>query len=185
MGWNALAGVAVLAVALVAVVVLEDNFVSNSFDPAASRTRAESTAANLVPPDQDDQREKWLSTALARPLFTPDRRPPAAAVPIAASADIPRLSGILVTPFGRSAIFAPPNSSKPMVVTEGTVLGPYTVKAITPDEVTVVGPSGARSLRPAFDPASAPVGRGPGPMMVPRRLGPRASEASPASESSQ
>ncbi len=184
MGWNALAGVILLAVALAAIVVLEGFSGSNDFESAPPQTRAESAATNLTPLAQNDRRGEWVSTTLARPLFSPDRRPPAAAG-VPASVDIPRLSGILITPSGRSAIFAPAGAGKPVVATEGTALGPYIVKLIGPDEVTIVGPSGPRSLHPAFDPASAPVRHAPATMLVPPRLGPPANEASPAPESSQ
>ena len=56
-----------------------------------------------------DHAHDWVVTVLARPLFSPDRRPPADTVIVASGRTVPglpRLAAILVGPFGRSAIFA-------------------------------------------------------------------------------
>jgi len=98
---------------------------------------------------------------LARPLFSPDRRPPADAVTVASGRTVPglpRLAGILVGPFGRSAIFAI-NGAKPIVVQEGGRVAAYTIKSIEATQVRLLGPDGAQVLYPSFEPAAAPARR--------------------------
>jgi hypothetical protein len=103
-------------------------------------------------PREVEQVRAWVATALARPLFSPDRRP--ATEPgqqTAAPAGLPRLAGIMVGPFGRSAIFA--GDPKPAVIQEGGRIGAYTVKSIDSAQVQVAGPDGLRTIRPSFQPA--------------------------------
>lgn len=104
-----------------------------------------------------DRTDSWLATSLARPLFSRDRRP----TPVLSKSDgnaaisaIPRLSGVLVSPLGRHAIFAAAEGGKPIVVAAGGTFGPYTVEQIEPGEVTVSGPDGTVQLRLAFDAAA-------------------------------
>ena len=100
---------------------------------------------------------------LARPLFSPDRRPAADAVTVASGRTVPglpRLAGILVGPFGRSAIFAT-NGAKPIVVQEGGRVADYTIKSIEATQVHLLGPDGAQVLYPSFEPAAAPAARRP------------------------
>jgi hypothetical protein len=101
-----------------------------------------------------DRSDAWVATILARPLFSRDRRPPDAKVASASDPGegLPRLTGIAVSPAGRSAIFAGAAAGKPIVVGEGGSVGGYTVRAIAPGQVQVVGPGGARTLSPVFDP---------------------------------
>jgi hypothetical protein len=104
-------------------------------------------AAQAEPGDRRDER---LAVILARPLFSPDRRPAAGARSVSG---LPRLAGIVVTGSRKVAIFAAPPGGKPVVADEGGRLGVYDVKTISEDGVTVVGPEGAMVLRPIFDPA--------------------------------
>jgi hypothetical protein len=90
-------------------------------------------------------------------LFNRDRRPtppdaPSASGGPATPDGLPRLTGVMVGPFGRSAIFAAPEGGKPTIVNEGSNVGVYTVSNIGPGEVTVEGPEGTRVLHPMFDP---------------------------------
>ena len=104
-----------------------------------------------------------LRLLLARPLFSPDRRPTADAVTVASGRTVPglpRLAGILVGPFGRSAIFAT-NGAKPIVVQEGGRVAAYTIKSIEATQVRLLGPDGAQVLYPSFEPAAAPARRPP------------------------
>ncbi len=102
----------------------------------------------------------WADTALRRPLFAPDRRsaspPPSPEQPPAAPAtpeDLPRLTGVMVGPGGRAAIFAAAETgAKPAVLREGGFLGPYEVTRIAEGRVTVLGPEGERVLRPSHLP---------------------------------
>ncbi len=113
-----------------------------------------------------DQLRRWAMTSLDRPLFAPDRRPvaPTAAGP-GGVAGLPRLSGIMITPTGRRAIFAAIGGGKPAVVAEGGSLGRYLVQSISIGEVVVIGPDGRHSLHLAFD--GAPRAVPPAPPIVP------------------
>lgn len=100
---------------------------------------------------------------LARPLFSPDRRPPAgsAATP-AARTGLPRLAGVLIDPSGRRAIFA--DGPRQSVVTEGGAVGEWRVAAIEAGQVTLRGPDGTLRLHPAFAATpTEPPARAPAP----------------------
>ena len=112
-------------------------------------------AAAKLPASDADLTGKWVATALARPLFSPDRRPSVEAATADSSLPgLPRLTAIMVGPFGRSAIFAV-DGQKPIVVQEGAKIASYTVKGIDVAQVRVVGPDGARVLYPTFESAPA------------------------------
>ena len=137
---------------LAGVITLE---ISNapSGDVERLQTRA-TTAAARAPQPAINRTRDWVTAVLARPLFSPDRRPAANATSVAGSShsSLPRLAGILVGPFGRSAIFAA-DGSKPIVVQEGGHVGAYTVRSIEMAQVRLVGPDGAQVLNPSFDQA--------------------------------
>jgi hypothetical protein len=180
----AFAALGVIATALAGSLVLE----AASEDTGSESVVATAQPAAIMPSNQSDgfpadHTAAWVATALSRPLFSPDRRPPRQAVAVVAApvlADLPRLSGILITPSGRSAIFAPSGGGKPVVATEGTTLGPYVVRAIEPEQVTLVGPKGSRVVHPAFDrPAASSV---PFPALLPGRLAGPATDGQSASE---
>ena len=126
-------------------------------------------ASRLAAPDPK-QIARWAATILARPLFSPGRRPPtAAAAPGAVAPSLPRVAGIMVTPAGRRAIFAE-KGAKPLVLGEGGQVSGFTVQSIQAGQVTVRGPQGIRVLSPTFDPeAPAPVSR-PGVAQLPPGL---------------
>jgi hypothetical protein len=108
--------------------------------------------------DTHDSGQALAATILARPLFNRDRRPPAApGVAALPPNDLPRLAGILVSPFGNTAIFAAVDGGKPMVVSEGSHVGQFVVKSIDLSQVMMIGPEGQRLLHPSFDGASAPL----------------------------
>ncbi|MBB3174363.1 hypothetical protein FHR90_002204 [Endobacter medicaginis] len=103
------------------------------------------------------------AVALARPLFAQNRRPP----DIAASgpAELPRLAGVIVgggTP--PKAIFAATGDDKPPVLGIGQSIAGHTLRAITPNGVTldngtVLHPTfatGADGAAPAAPPAGLP-----------------------------
>ncbi len=108
------------------------------------------SAGAAEPPGQRDVR---LTAILARPLFSPDRRPAAAAA--RSVSGLPRLTGIVVTGAHKVAIFAAPGRA--VVAEEGVRLGAYEVTAISDAGVTVAGPEGTTLLRPVFDPSPPPV----------------------------
>ena len=106
-------------------------------------------------PEHRDQSAAWALAALARPLFTPDRRPPGPdAAPVTPVNTPPRLAGTLVSHEGRKAIFAA--GDKPVVVAEGSRIDTWTVQAISAGSVTLDGPDGPRVLHMGFAQDSAP-----------------------------
>ena len=106
--------------------------------------------AAAVPPDRS---RDWAATTLARPLFAPGRRPPApAATPAAGPAGVARLTAVVITEAGRSAIFAAPDGH-PIVAVVGGQVGPWRIEAIGAGEVTVSGPEGRLVMHPSFAPA--------------------------------
>jgi hypothetical protein len=128
-----------------------------------------SMAKQAAPRVHLDNLQAWVSPILARPLFSPDRRPAAEMDNVAApgAPHLPRLSGILIGPFGRSAIFAN-TGSKPIVLGEGGRIDAYTVKSIDAAQVQLEGPNGVQRLQPAFDVTDQEVAAPSGP---PRRIG--------------
>ncbi len=112
-----------------------------------------------------------VRTILARPLFAPNRRPPAGgvALPNALPPSLPRVAGILMNGGQRSVIFASTGDTRPMVVHEGGELNGFRVQAIEDGQVTVVGPDGPRVLHPSFDPnpPAAPANRGVATPQIP------------------
>ena len=126
---------------------------------APSHANARPAAAAAARPIANHT-DAWVATVLARPLFSPDRRPAAVAAAVDGSSlpGLPRLTGIMVGPFGRSAIFAE-SGAKPIVVQEGGRIASYTVKSIDTMQVRLLGPDGVKVLNPIFDTASAPASR--------------------------
>ncbi len=125
----------------------------------AAAPLSEAKASLTEPPNQ---RAAWLSEILARPLFSPDRRP----VEVAARSlrGLPRLAGIVVSGSQRIAIFAAPSGGAPLVVEAGARVGAYDVRNVADTGVTVVGPGGTTVVRPIFDPnRKVPVPTGPRP----------------------
>jgi hypothetical protein len=127
-------------------------------------------AVSQAPTPDADRTREWIATVLARPLFSPDRRPAADTASVAGTAlpGLPRLTGILVGPFGRNAIFAA-NGRRPIVVQEGARIDAYTVRSIEAAQVRIVGPEGMRVLYPTFEAGSDKAASGP--------LAPRAGQA--------
>lgn len=113
--------------------------------PAAARP-----AMMKVAKRQDGRTASWVAIALARPLFSHRRRPPSTTVAaVGGPRALPRLTGILLSPGRRLAIFAPAHG-KPIITGQGGRIGPYTVRRIAPDRVTLLGADGRHVLRPQF-----------------------------------
>jgi hypothetical protein len=152
-------GLALLASLLAAAISLEFDIGAPAEDatgivPVRHLPKAQPRVASEDPEDHTDA---WVATALARPLFSRDRKP----TPVETKAgtgsaltSLPRLTGVVVGPFGRTAIFAGAENAKPIAVSLGKTLGPYTVEAIEPGRVTVNGPEGERTVTLAADPAT-------------------------------
>jgi general secretion pathway protein N len=102
--------------------------------------------------DSAAQAGAWMAQILARPLFRADRRP-LAVLPASVDLTVPRLTAIVITAAGRSAIFIGPDGGA-RVLGVGGRSGVYEVQAITPDSVRLTGPTGALTLHPQF--ATAP-----------------------------
>ena len=118
-------------------------------DPAASGASPHAPPPAVVAAAALDG---WVRTILERPLFSPSRRPGQAAV---ASTELPRLAGIIIGPEGARAIFATAGDQRAIIAGPGGHAGPYLIRAVDHSGVAVVGPDGARLLRPAYDPETA------------------------------
>ena len=119
-----------------------------------------SVAVELVAPAVDQG--ALVDRILARPLFSPDRRPPPVlAVVEPAPAALPRLTGVLVDKRGGSAIFAAAGGSRPLVAQVGGQVGNYIVESIKAGEVTLSGPGGTLVLKPRLAVASNIESAGP------------------------
>lgn len=141
------------ATGLAAIVALElANAPQDTVGPLPSQAAAISPSSKSVA--VADHSDEWVSTILGRPLFSPDRRPSSTSAAVAGLPGLPRLSGIMVGPFGRSAIFAA-EGTKPLVAQEGARIAGYTVKAIEATQVRLIGPNGNVVLHPTFAAAAA------------------------------
>jgi general secretion pathway protein N len=100
----------------------------------------------------------WSATILQRPIFRPDRRP--LAPDAAAALPLPRLSAIVITAAGRTAIFSG-DDGKSTAIQAGGVIDGYRVDSISPGEVKLTGPAGSKTLRPQFDPDAPPAAAAP------------------------
>jgi hypothetical protein len=121
---------------------------------------------------QNDQPavDHLTATILARPLFSPTRRPAEAAPSDHSGTPLSdmRLTGILITPDQHLAIFAPAGG-KPLVRSEGDMISDWRIESIATDLVSLTGPTGAATLEPKADPnlvraqAARPVAASPQP----------------------
>ncbi len=121
-------------------------------DKPAPALRVTPTLTQVAPQSTLELFSAAAATALARPLFSHDRRPPVqrqAPAPPALVEETPRLAGIVIAPSGRRAIFAEANG-RSRSIPEGGQLGHLVVKIIGPGEVAVTSPEGDRVLRPSF-----------------------------------
>jgi hypothetical protein len=90
---------------------------------------------------------------LARPLFSPTRRPPETAATDHSETPLSdmRLTGILITPDQHLAIFAPAGG-KPLVRAEGDMISDWRIESIASQSVSLTGPTGTTTLEPKADP---------------------------------
>ncbi len=123
--------------------------------PGASRLpRLPAVPSALSGNMADEAISQWAGISLARPLFEPDRRPPAAPGSTA-STSLPRLSAIMIIGGERLAIFTPDGQKSQVVAVNGTISG-YRVERISPGTVELSGPEGDLTVRPQFQsPAAA------------------------------
>lgn len=150
-----LAALLALGAGLAAVVGVELRGMLREGAAVPSPAPSVGTAAvqGAAPAAPANPRAQWVETALARPLFSRDRRAqaqPAAAA--AAPAALPRLAGVVIHGAERSAILVPADGSRPVVAREGAQVGPVVIQAIRAGQVTVSGPGGTRVLHLTFGP---------------------------------
>jgi hypothetical protein len=126
-------------------------------EPAPALPRL--TTAPAAPP---------VAAILARPLFSPSRRPPkteTAKVSDDGGLADSRLAGIVIEDGHRFAVFAP-EGAKALTVTEGETVSGWRVESISPREVALSGPDGAKTLQPKFDPNLTPPPPEPPPQVA-------------------
>ena len=123
-------------------------------------------------PQRKEALDKLVTVILARPLFSPTRRPAAdsggGANPDVALADA-RLTGIITQEKLRLAIFAI-RGKKPLALSVGDSVSGWRIESISPKAIALRGPGGLRTVEPKPDrglarmplPASFPVPQ-PGP----------------------
>ena len=111
------------------------------------------------------------ATLLERPVFSPTRRPsdsgPAPAEAVPARPEPPRLTGIVMTPAGRRAIFASAAADgHGVVVSVGGTVGPWVVQAIGIADVQLTRADERRTVRVAYsDTAAAATTAAPEPVL--------------------
>ena len=138
-----------LAVLLAAILGLEW-VLPGQPSPAAAVPLAHLQAAGRAAALPARKTSVWAEATLARPVVSISRRPPkvtAAGVALAAPGQA-RLAGIMITRYGRQAIFAPEGGGRALVLAEGGAVNQTTIRSILPDRVVLV--SGA-VLHPAYD----------------------------------
>jgi hypothetical protein len=141
-------------------------------DAAVARVAARPETAAVVhrQPGGAARLDELVATALARPLFSSTRRPPqSAAAGAAPDGDLAdkRLTGIVITPGQRIAIFAIAGD-KPLRVSEGEELSGWHIDNISLREVSLSGPGGTKVLQPKLDPSLVPP---PAPAVVANTAG--------------
>jgi hypothetical protein len=121
--------------------------------PAAAPRHLPAVITPAAPQAPGAMVSQWGGTALARPLFSPGRRPQDQQ---GATADgtLPRLSAIIVSGGTGAAVFAA-SGQRPQVVNQGGTIGGYVLNRIAPDHIELAGPAGTLTLHPQFTPAAA------------------------------
>jgi len=145
--------------ALVAAIITAE--IAGTAGPDMVGTAAPPPPDALPPPARSEplgRYDELLATILARPLFSSTRRPPPRGgndTTVDSGLTDTRLTGIVIVPGRRIAIFAS-TGAKPLVVGEGETVSGWRVERINPREVSLSGPSGTKTLQPKFDPNLAP-----------------------------
>jgi general secretion pathway protein N len=158
---------ACLAVALGGVIAIESKpeTVREGLPPPGDIMRLGRVAAHA---GDTKQVQTWVDVILARPLFSPSRRPLARAGSGNSDPGFPRLTGIIIMPHQREAIFAVPGKTKQIVVTAGSRLNGVLIKSIDAGSVVVVDAAGARRLRPSFAAAATSTAAASTPVLIDR-----------------
>jgi len=154
---------------VLAAIVLIELQPTTTDEPARSELPGRPNMPPAVRRQQRAHLEELLATVLGRPLFSSSRRPPQAAANDGGGAsDLAdtRLTGIVTEPGRSIAIFAV-NGAKPLKLTEGEAVSGWRIESITPREVALSGPGGAKTLAPKNDPNLAAPSSGPTPAAPP------------------
>ncbi|MBV9782219.1 MAG: hypothetical protein JO264_00215 [Acidisphaera sp.] len=150
-------GFALLSIALLGTIRLELSWpdeAAGSADAAPIPTAMPVKVSAPEPPVVDAP--ELVRSLLARPLFSPGRRPPADAVATPKGEPLPRLTGIVVSPAGRYALFQPGANLRTRVLVAGEAIGGWTVRDVAADAITLAQGSQSLVLRPAFEAAPVP-----------------------------
>src|ERR1700724_727026 len=142
-----LAGSAIFAALLL--VELGDTADQSTAPPSTARTKVPA-----APAAQRPRAEELVQTTLAQPLFREPRRPPDRPTGDKSSEpQLPnlRLSGIVIEPEHRVAIFAVPGS-KPLARAAGETINEWHLDSIGLNQVSLSGPTGITTLEPKSDP---------------------------------
>lgn len=151
-GTSQLVCAGLVALALGGIIALE---VTTGVSPPDRRPGSETPVPARPPPGPvatADQTGRLLSEILARPVFSPDRRPVASAA--ARTSGLSRLTGVIVDGPQRIAIFASPSGGRATAAREGERIGAYEMREITSAGVTVLGPEGTMVITPTFEPGA-------------------------------
>jgi hypothetical protein len=126
---------------------------SDASDAVANPPVSARPEPGAPPRVQGPRIDDLLATVLSRPLFSPTRQPAAHDNPDQSTGlgltDV-RLSGIVIEPGRRLAIFAIPGA-KPAVRGEGETVNDWRVDRITLREVVLSGPTGSTTMEPKID----------------------------------
>jgi len=124
--------------------------------PSSSTSTSTAMPAPGTAASPAERAEAWRAQILARPLFSPSRRP----APSADKLDgVPRLSGIIEGTGPLRAIFMVPGHDRGIVVPLGGHIGPWHVTGIEKGRVRVRDAQGEKVLAPDRDRE----GNGPSP----------------------
>ncbi len=147
----ALGWLAALGAGLVVVLAFEIA-PGGSTPPEVAPLRAAPAAGSAAGAPEIGKDNAQVASILARPLFDRSRRPAGASEPVAG---VLRLTGVVVGPSGREAIFEPVAGGKPLVVYEGERVNGALVRVIVPGAVLMVDANGAHLISPAYQPGAA------------------------------
>jgi hypothetical protein len=121
-------------------------------EEAITEVPAPGNIAAATDREQRARVDEQLATARDRPLFSATRRPPQQAegdTSTGSELTNARLTGIVIELDRRLAIFAVPEG-KPLERAEGEMVSGWHIDSIAPQEVSLSGPTGIKTLRPRF-----------------------------------
>lgn len=118
-------------------------------DPPVERpikiVAAPASEPTSAPEATPDERARQVAAILARPLFSPDRRPPSEPLVAVIDVPVPRLTGTLLGPFGRHAVLAV--GDRQISRAEGDEFDGWTVHEVDNGKVSLLRPDQSGQLR--------------------------------------